>query len=89
MMRQILTLQMKFRQTPRKLSLQRNNMCSLFFSSCELKGLEFDHKFILSSDDILNLEQLPKSILIIGSGAIGIEWARIFRQTLVLKLLYF
>ncbi|MCM1339927.1 MAG: FAD-dependent oxidoreductase [Muribaculaceae bacterium] len=44
----------------------------------ELKGLEFDHKFILSSDDILNLDSLPKSILIIGSGAIGIEWARIF-----------
>jgi len=44
----------------------------------EIKGLEFDHKFILSSDDILNLETLPKNILIIGSGAIGIEWARIF-----------
>ena len=44
----------------------------------ELKGLEFDHKFILNSDDILNLEKLPRSILIIGSGAIGIEWTRIF-----------
>lgn len=43
-----------------------------------VKGLEFDHKFILSSDDILNLTTLPKSILIVGSGAIGIEWARIF-----------
>lgn len=44
----------------------------------ELKGLEFDHEFILSSDDVLKLSELPKSILIIGSGAIGIEWARIF-----------
>lgn len=44
----------------------------------EIKGLEFDGKFILSSDDILNLNKLPKSILIVGSGAIGIEWARIF-----------
>ena len=43
-----------------------------------IKGLEFDHKFFLSSDDILNLVNLPKSILIVGSGAIGIEWARIF-----------
>jgi len=43
----------------------------------EIKGLEFDGKFILSSDDILNLEYLPSSVLIIGSGAIGIEWARI------------
>lgn len=44
----------------------------------ELKGLEFDGKFILSSDDVLKLEKLPKSVLIIGSGAIGTEWARIF-----------
>lgn len=43
-----------------------------------VSGLEFDHEFLLSSDDILNLETLPKNILIIGSGAIGIEWARIF-----------
>lgn len=44
----------------------------------ELKGLEFDGKFILNSDDVLKLNTLPKSVLIIGSGAIGIEWARIF-----------
>ena len=43
----------------------------------ELKGLEFDGDFILSSDDVLNLKKLPKSILIVGSGAIGTEWARI------------
>ena len=40
--------------------------------------LKFDHKFVLSSDDILNLKNLPKNILIIGLGAIGTEWARIF-----------
>ena len=41
-------------------------------------GMEFDHKNILSSDDVLELTELPKSIVIVGSGAIGIEWARIF-----------
>lgn len=44
----------------------------------ELKGLEFDHDFILSSDDVLNLKEAPKSVVILGSGAIGIEWTRIF-----------
>ena len=44
----------------------------------DFEGLRFDHEFILSSDDILELKTLPKSIAIIGSGAIGIEWARIF-----------
>lgn len=43
-----------------------------------IKGLEFDSKFLLSSDDVLKLEKLPQSVLIVGSGAIGIEWARIF-----------
>ena len=43
----------------------------------EIKGLETDGKFILTSDDVLNLSNLPKNILITGSGAIGVEWARI------------
>ena len=42
------------------------------------KGLEFDHEKVLSSDDVLNLTELPKNIVIVGSGAIGVEWARIF-----------
>lgn len=44
----------------------------------DFEGLRFDHEFVLSSDDILEMTTLPKSIAIIGSGAIGIEWARIF-----------
>ena len=44
----------------------------------DLPAVKFDGKFILSSDDILNLKVLPKSIVIAGSGAIGTEWARIF-----------
>ena len=43
----------------------------------ELQNLPFNHKDILSSDDVLNLDILPKSMAIIGSGAIGVEWARI------------
>ena len=44
----------------------------------ELENMPFDGKFILSSDDIFNLEYLPKSVAIVGSGAIGCEWAYIF-----------
>ena len=43
----------------------------------EIKSLP-ESDFILNSNDILNLEKLPQNILIIGSGAIGLEWARIF-----------
>lgn len=43
-----------------------------------LPNLELDHEFILDSSDILKLRELPDSVLIVGSGAVGIEWARIF-----------
>lgn len=42
-----------------------------------LPRLEIDHRRVLDSKDILALEELPDSILIVGSGAIGLEWARI------------
>ena len=42
-----------------------------------IEGMEYDHKLILSSDDVLDFENLPESIVIIGSGAIGIEFSRI------------
>ncbi|MBP1914723.1 dihydrolipoamide dehydrogenase [Lederbergia galactosidilyticus] len=40
-----------------------------------LPGLEIDGDTVLTSEHALELTQLPKSILIIGGGAIGIEWA--------------
>ena len=39
---------------------------------------DYSEDFVMTSDDVLNMTQLPNSILIVGSGAIGIEWARIF-----------
>jgi len=43
----------------------------------ELPGFEFDEKTVLSSNGILALTTLPKSLLILGSGAIGMEFAYI------------
>ncbi|WP_127588720.1 dihydrolipoyl dehydrogenase [Paenibacillus koleovorans] len=40
-----------------------------------LPGLKADGKRILTSDEALELEELPKSIVIIGGGVIGVEWA--------------
>ncbi|ARV43573.1 dihydrolipoyl dehydrogenase [Bacillus subtilis] len=40
-----------------------------------LPGLEADGKYVLTSDEALQLEELPKSIIIVGGGVIGIEWA--------------
>ena len=38
----------------------------------------YNDDFIMTSDDVLNMNQLPANVLIVGSGAIGVEWARIF-----------
>ncbi|MCP8967032.1 dihydrolipoyl dehydrogenase [Ectobacillus ponti] len=40
-----------------------------------LPGLELDGTYVMSSDHALQLEELPASILIVGGGVIGIEWA--------------
>ena len=40
-----------------------------------LPGLEIDGEYVMSSDEALNLETLPNSIIIVGGGVIGIEWA--------------
>jgi dihydrolipoamide dehydrogenase len=48
-------------------------------NTLDFKG-EYSRSFVLNSDDILSLDKLPDSILIVGSGAIGIEWARIFSE---------
>ncbi|MBM4762227.1 dihydrolipoyl dehydrogenase [Bacillus sp. B15-48] len=40
-----------------------------------IAGLEADGSYVLTSDEALELEDLPKSIIIVGGGVIGIEWA--------------
>lgn len=40
-----------------------------------LPGLEVDGKSVLTSDEALQMEELPQSIIIVGGGVIGIEWA--------------
>jgi dihydrolipoamide dehydrogenase len=47
------------------------------------RGLPFlqpDGKAILTSDDILQLAEIPKSLVVIGAGAVGIEFASIFAR---------
>jgi NAD(P) transhydrogenase len=42
------------------------------------KTVEFDNKTILDSDGLLLLERLPASIVVVGAGIIGIEYASMF-----------
>lgn len=43
----------------------------------ELPGLKTDGKFVITSDDLLDLKALPKKLVIVGGGVIGCEFASI------------
>ena len=44
-----------------------------------LPGVEIDGKTILTNREILALPSIPKSLVIVGAGAVGVEFASIFR----------
>jgi dihydrolipoamide dehydrogenase len=45
-----------------------------------LPGLKPDADSILTNIEILNLQQVPKSLMIIGAGAVGVEFASMFQR---------
>jgi len=45
-----------------------------------LPGMDIDEKVILSSTGILELAEVPKSLLVIGSGAVGVEFASMYAR---------
>ena len=48
-------------------------------SSCKsLPNIPVDHKLVFNSDSILELEKVPESIIVVGAGAVGCEFASIF-----------
>jgi dihydrolipoamide dehydrogenase len=45
-----------------------------------IPGMEPDGKKIITSDQILELESVPKSLIVIGAGAVGVEFASIYSR---------
>ncbi len=46
----------------------------------ELPGLEFDEKTIISSTGALALEKVPKKMIVIGAGVIGLELGSVYNR---------
>jgi dihydrolipoamide dehydrogenase len=44
-----------------------------------LPGVEIDKDVILTNREILGLKEIPKSMIVVGCGAVGVEFASIFR----------
>jgi dihydrolipoamide dehydrogenase len=45
-----------------------------------IEGLDFDGKRVINSDHAVVLEKLPKSLIIRGGGATGVEWASVYHR---------
>jgi dihydrolipoamide dehydrogenase len=43
-------------------------------------GIDIDRKRIITSDEAIHLKEVPGSLVILGSGAVGVEFASIFRR---------
>ena len=54
-------------------------------------GVEIDRKRIITSDEAIGLREVPKSVAVLGAGAVGVEFASIFRsfgsQVTIIELL--
>jgi dihydrolipoamide dehydrogenase len=69
----------------------RNILIATGSTPRSLPGMEIDHQTILSSDSILEVTEVPRSLLVIGSGAVGVEFASMFARfgskTVVVEIL--
>jgi dihydrolipoamide dehydrogenase len=45
-----------------------------------LPGIEPDHKTILTNRSILELPEIPKTLIVIGAGAVGVEFASLYNS---------
>ena len=43
-------------------------------------AVTIDHSRIITSDEAIHLKEVPKSLVIMGSGAVGVEFASIYRR---------
>ncbi|OHV36252.1 MULTISPECIES: dihydrolipoyl dehydrogenase [Pseudofrankia] len=48
--------------------------------SRSLPGLEIDHEKVIASEDALRLDRVPSSVIVLGGGVIGCEFASVWRS---------
>ncbi|PMQ02056.1 MAG: dihydrolipoyl dehydrogenase [Dictyoglomus sp. NZ13-RE01] len=62
-------------QNGKELVQGKNIVIATGSEPAEIPALKIDHVNILNSDDALNLREIPDDVVIVGAGAIGIEFA--------------
>jgi dihydrolipoyl dehydrogenase len=69
-----------FEGDPQTLRARRDIIVATGSTPRSVPGITIDHKRIITSDEAIHLREVPTSIAIMGSGAVGVEFASIFRR---------
>ena len=64
----------------RTLAARREVVIATGSAPRSVPGVAIDHKRIITSDEAIGLREVPRSIVVLGSGAVGVEFASIFRR---------
>jgi dihydrolipoamide dehydrogenase len=65
----------------KKSTIEANNILLVSGSEAKsLPGIEPDHKQILTNRSILELPDIPKTLIVVGAGAVGVEFASIYNS---------
>ncbi len=69
----------------------KNTIISTGSEPVSLRGIEFDEEKILSSTGVLSISKLPKKMVVVGGGCIGLEmssvWSRLGTEVQVIEFL--
>jgi dihydrolipoamide dehydrogenase len=66
--------------TKQSLSAKKELIVATGSAARSVPGVEVDRQRIIFSDEAIHLKQVPKTIAVMGSGAVGVEFASIFRS---------
>src|SRR5213076_763083 len=69
-----------FEGDPRTLRARKEIIIATGSSPRGVPGIEIDRKRIITSDEAIGLREVPKTIVVMGSGAVGVEFASIFNR---------
>ena len=65
----------------KKTQIEASNILMVSGSEARsLPGIEPDHTTILTNRSILQLPQIPKTLIVVGAGAVGVEFASIYNS---------
>jgi len=82
------TVEVKSTQGVQQLKTKRT-LIATGSAPIELPGLPFDGKYVISSTEALSLPQVPKRLIVIGAGYIGLEmgsvWNRLGSEVFVIE----